>query len=228
MRRGRFRCQICLNKKLKEEAREQDCVLVSAGKSNQYRTYRLACGHNQQIQVTAMRRGEFWCQSCFQNRLEAEARAQGCILLGPGTVFYRRLYRLECGHEQEVGTKEMKIGRFRCQTCGDYYYTRPSNVYLLHIRCGADEWLKLGFSRIVDNRIEGYGLPTKAQVVTVATEPFDSALQAMRFEKSLHKKYVSHRLAPTEMAYFHTMGGQTECYPVTMIDRLLTEFKKHD
>jgi hypothetical protein len=119
----------------------------------------------------------------------------------------------------------MRFGSFLCHTCEDYFYTLPSNAYLLHIKVGPDEWLKLGYARNVDFRISKYGLPSEAEVSALVTKPFDTGKEAQEFERSLHKRYKRKRLKPADMADFHTKSGQTECYPVIMVDRLMAEFR---
>jgi len=42
----------------------------------------------------------------------SEAKAQRCELLGPGKNATYRLYRLPCGHEQELQTGNMRILQF--------------------------------------------------------------------------------------------------------------------
>jgi len=225
MRGGRLRCQICLDNNLIEEARAQGCELLGSGKDATYRTYRLPCGHVLEVGTGAMRIGQFRCQVCFDNKLNEEAKAQGCELLGSGKDANYRTYRLNCGHQQEVGTREMRTGSFRCQTCEEFFYTLPSNAYLLHIKVGADEWLKLGYAKDVDFRTTRYGLPSEAEVSVLATMPFDTGKEAQVFEQSLHKNHKRKRLPVKEMLNFHTGSGATECYPVTMVETLLAEFK---
>jgi hypothetical protein len=225
MRASRWHCQTCLNEKLKAEADDQGCELLGPGKDIQYRTYRLPCGHEQEIPPGNLRRGRFHCQICFEAKMPAEAEARGCILLGPGRNTSYRTYQLPCGHEQDIKTDHMRTGNFRCQTCEDYAFTRPSDVYLLHIKVGSDEWLKLGYTNNLEYRVSRYALPSNAEWSALAILPFDTGLEAMRFEKALHTKYRSKRLKPKDMLEFHTGSGATECYPLTMVDKLVAAFR---
>ena len=119
MRIGQFRCQTCLDERLIAEAEAQGCKLLGAGRIVTYRLYQLDCGHEQEVQLMSMRKGTFHCQTCFDDRLASAAEVQGCELLGPGRNHNYRLYQLDCGHEQEVTTQCMRIGKFRCQICLD-------------------------------------------------------------------------------------------------------------
>jgi hypothetical protein len=225
MRIGRFRCQTCQESKIQDEAEAQGCVLLGPGRTARHRLYRLECGHEQDIETGNMRDGEFACQTCLINKHIAEAEARGCELLGKGSSFNYRTYRLPCGHEQEITLQNMRLGNFRCHSCEEYFYTLPSQAYLLHIKVGADQWLKLGYAKDIDFRTTQYGLPSEAEVSLVATKPFDTGKEAREFEGSLHRKHRRKRLRAKDMAEFHTSGG-TECYPVTMVETLLAEF--HD
>ena len=79
------------------EAEARDCELVGAGKNKDYRIYGLPCGHKQEVQVSSMRKGAVRCQACLANKFKEEAKAQDCILLGPGKSSYYRFYRLPSG-----------------------------------------------------------------------------------------------------------------------------------
>ena len=90
---------------------------------------------------------------------------------------------------------------------------------------GPDEWLKLGYAKNIDFRTSRYGLPSDAEVSVLASRPFDTGKEAQEFEQSLHTKYSRKRLSADEMAIFHSQSGQTECYPVQMVETLIAEFR---
>jgi hypothetical protein len=225
MRLGKVLCQTCQENKLEEEAKAQGCEILGLVEDSNYRLYRLPCGHEREIQTGDMRLGNFRCQTCQEAKLREEAEAQGCELLGTGKNANFRLYHLSCGHKQQIHTGAMRIGGFRCQTCDDYAYTQPSQVYLLHIKIGADEWLKLGFAKNVDFRTTRYGLPEEAEVSPLTTKQFETGLEAYAFEQSLHKKFKRDHLSKEDMLKFHIQSGATECYPVWLVDKLLAGFR---
>jgi len=78
----------------KHIAEAQGCELVGSGKSKDYRTYSLQCGHQQEVLNHKMRSGGFRCQTCLHKKKRMEADAQGCELLGPGNNHNYRTYRL--------------------------------------------------------------------------------------------------------------------------------------
>ncbi len=224
MRIGAFLCNICFESKIVEEASSQGCVLLGPGKDNNSRNYRLSCGHEQSVRLENIRNGIFRCNTCLDEKIQSEARAQGCQVLGSAKHTAYRTYRLPCGHVQEVQVTHIRNGSFSCQVCEDWAFTQPSQAYLLHIKVGPDEWLKLGFAKNVDFRVSQYGLPSDAVVSILKTKPFDTGKEAQAFEKSLHEKHQRKRLKAAEMADFHSKSGQTECYPVIMVDRLMAGF----
>lgn len=228
LRINKFRCQTCLNEKLEAEAEEQNCVLLGAGKTVYFRRYRLPCGHEQEIGTPEMRKGagQFQCQTCLDDKHNSEAAKRGCQIVGKGKDFLYRTYRLACGHEQEITLGNMRLGNFRCHVCEDYFYTQPSYAYLLHIKVDSDEWLKMGYAKDIDSRSSLYGLPLDATVSILTSLLFDTGREARQFEHALHKKHRRNRLKASDMSDFHSKSGQTECYPVTMVDRLLAEFRR--
>ena len=123
---------------------------------------------------------------------------------------------------------QIRTGNFLCQICEDWAFTQPSQIYLLHIKVGPDEWLKLGYAKNIELRISGYGLPSDAEVSVIVTKLFDTGQEAREFEGFLHKTYQRKLLKASDMTDFHTKSGQTECYPVIMVHRLLAEFRSQD
>ena len=60
-----FRCQKCLNDKIKNEATEANLSLKGPGKDKSYRLYEFHdCGHQQEIQCSDVRRKSFLCSIC--------------------------------------------------------------------------------------------------------------------------------------------------------------------
>lgn len=225
MRRNNFRCAICLKKTIEQEAEARGCKLLGPGKDAHYRLYKLPCGHEQEVTVSGMRRGNAQCPICMLEKLKEEAASQGCKFLGQGRNIHYRLYKLPCGHEQEVHTGAMRRGGFLCQACEETSRTLPSNVYLLHIEVDSDEWLKLGYAKSVDSRRSRYGLVNGAKVTAVYSIPFPTGNEAQAFEAGIHKRHRRKRLSKKHMKDFHTVSGFNECYPITMLDTLLAELE---
>ena len=64
MRISNFRCAPCQQAKYDAEAAAQGATIIGPGRSNIHRTYRLECGHEQSVEMGAMRNGHFLCQIC--------------------------------------------------------------------------------------------------------------------------------------------------------------------
>ena len=120
VRQGRFRCRLCLEAKVVEEAATNGMVLIeSASRIGPYRRYRfLACGHEVEAQVTHVRRVNVRCGQCTAAKHETEATCVGVEILGPGSSAHTRWYRFTvCGHAQEAHVSAVRQGRVRCQAC---------------------------------------------------------------------------------------------------------------
>jgi hypothetical protein len=174
--------------------------------------------------IDTLREGNNMDNFKVSEKHKAEAEAQGAEVIGVGRDKNYRLYRLECGHEQEISTGNMRIGNFCCQTCEDTSRTLPSYVYLLKIRNGSNEWLKLGYAKNVDTRVSQYGLPKTATVEHITAVRFKTGNEAHAFETALHQKYKEHLLTKRKAkALGMEKNGFAECYPVEMLDELLKE-----
>jgi len=119
VRDGGFRCNSCLDAKLVSEAQEAGLELVGGGISRAYRQYRfIACGHEQQIQTSAVRRQNVRCHTCDEKKLADKALSAGIKFIGAGkNKNYRKYQFLECGHQQEFQPSLVRRKRFRCQKC---------------------------------------------------------------------------------------------------------------
>jgi len=117
----------------------------------------------------------------------------------------------------------MRKGYFCCNTCEETYRTQPSNVYLLHIKNGSDEWLKLGYAKNVNTRINQYGLPPGAVVTDVVVTAFATGSDAHEYEEALHAQFKRKKLSQKRAKELGMVSGFTECYPVNLIDHLAAE-----
>ena len=107
--------------KLREEALSVGLMLIGEGRNYSYRLYRfLSCGHEAELSPTNIRlaKKNYTCRSCIDIKHKKEAEDMGLELIGKGRTSYFRTYRFnECGHEQEIGTPEVRKGKFECGTC---------------------------------------------------------------------------------------------------------------
>ncbi|MGF1788743.1 GIY-YIG nuclease family protein [Photobacterium swingsii] len=103
--------------KLEQEAKQAGLQIIGAGKTCETRTYKLPCGHDQELYTNAVRTNHFRCQTCVNHKLEQEAKQAGLQIIGKGKNHIYRLYKLPCGHEQELQLGHVRINNFKCHTC---------------------------------------------------------------------------------------------------------------
>ena len=124
--------------------------------------YRAPCGHEVSRQFELIKRiaggaCALRCETCQRAKEEAEATAAGWTLLGPAHehgVNYR-LYRHECGHEQEIARMNMRTERLICAGCGIGWSASPSFIYCMRFQLpGLPALVKLGFSRNPKSRMK--------------------------------------------------------------------------
>ena len=214
-----------VTRKLQAEAKAVGLTLIGAGRNHYYRTYRIdQCRHKQEFRTTEIRRNSFRCDQCLQKKLQAEAKAVGLTLIGPGKRSYQnRTYRFnKCRHEQELGVSNVRRNYIVCHTCEETSRDLPSNMYLLRIKVGSMEWVKLGYAKTVAERVKTYGLPAEAEIMQVNILPFDTGRAAHEAESSIHKKCKSKRLSSRKMKKYHTVSGYEECYPIDLMGKLST------
>ena len=225
VRDDNFRCDPCLQVKLKEEAKAVGLTLLGPGKNKNYRTYQFnACGHEQEIGTGLVRKNGFRCRQCLQAKLKKEAKDAGLTILGPGKNHRYRLYRFnDCNHEQEITMDSIRNGYFLCNQCVETSRSLPSQIYLLEIQVRKKNWLKLGYAKTINTRIKKYGLPKSASIRELVTIDFETGREAHEYESSLHQKYRRRRLPGKRMKEFHTKNGFNECYPMKMLDTLVDE-----
>jgi predicted nucleic acid-binding Zn ribbon protein len=119
VRRNNFRCNQCLQDKLHKDAKELGLMLIGAGRSRHYKTYRFdQCGHEQEIHTGALREKEFSCQTCIVKKHHKEAKNAGLKLIGAGRNRHHKTYRFDqCGHEQEIHLSDVRNNNVRCHQC---------------------------------------------------------------------------------------------------------------
>ena len=228
VRDNTFGCRECFADQLQAEAKAVGLTLIGSGRNRFYRTYRVnRCKHKQEFRTTEIRRNSFRCDQCLQKKLQAEAKAVGLTMIGPGKNYLNRTYRFnKCRHEQEFGVSNVRANYFVCHICEETSRDFPSNLYLLRIKLDSVEWLKLGYAKTVEERVKTYGLPVGAEITQAIILPFDTGRAAHEAEAFIHKKYKTKRLSSRKMKKYHTVSGYEECYPIGLLKKLSTEIKK--
>ena len=221
VRDGRFTCSECKILQHISEAKRVGLTIIGKGKNKFYKRYKFDfCGHEQELQHSAVQRGVLNCRKCLHLKIEQEANQAGLKIVGDSKTLYKIYEFNQCGHQQEIRVDQVRTGYFECRICQLSSLDEPSTVYLLHIKNGADEWLKLGYTKNVKSRIKQYGLLPNSEIKTIITKYFDTGREANLYERSLHLKYKKYRLKSREMKVFHTVSGFNECYPLIITQHL--------
>jgi len=111
------------NPKFIAEAEAKGLVLLGEGKSTNYRTYKLICGHIRELQPIRVRYGQFKCNDCIKEKRAKNAKAIGLRLIGGARSGQYRTYLLPCGHMREIQpdsiNRNIKFNRdgFDCVDC---------------------------------------------------------------------------------------------------------------
>lgn len=232
VREGNFNCNECKIEDIENRAYQSGWEYVGRNKSNSLHNVQcLKAGHPAELETGRLGVGKIQCVDCFEDNLRAEANRLKLTFLGDADrklfdANYRSYSCNRCQNEMTLKFGHLKKGVFLCEYCDDSYLDFPSNVYLLHITTGEFDWLKLGYSRDVISRIEGYGLPKECSFTILKALPYDTGRSAKKKELSIHAKYKNeYRLDANQMKQFHKLNGFTECYQFNAKEILLAELE---
>lgn len=114
-----------------------------------------------------------------------------------------------------------KDSSWQCNNCDESHFNKPSSVYLIMITNNDLSWLKLGYSKNLNFRLNSYGLSADASIRILAEKNFSKGVDALHFEKMLHCKFKKYRLDRVKMKELHKHSGFTECYPIELLDNLV-------
>lgn len=216
-----LKCSACFEDALSKFAHCNNYEVVSFT-GNSWKEVRLGCGHLKSAHISQIIKGNIICRLCSDLAHLQIIEENGLKLLSKNPNRYNE-YLLPCGCKKIIRKDHAEDASWLCATCDDTHYNKPSNVYLLEIKSKGFSWLKLGFAKDVDLRIRNYGLVKDSEVKVLFKSKFNNGYNAMKFEKSLHKKYKSFRLNPKFMENYHTFNGHTECYKLDVKEELLRE-----
>lgn len=207
-----IRCGQCQEKKLQEEAASEGLFFIEKIDKNYARYRFIGCGHERVAQCTHIREGNIRCQICQKEKFIKEAKDSGLEFLGKIGEAYG-LYRfISCGHEQKITCCGVRDGHVRCNTCGDTWATRPSNLYLHKIEYGTITLLKFGRAKNVKRRSVQYGLPVGAVLKILQVWPVNTGIEADRIESLVAKQFKRYNKSKAKLVLQNS--GWTECYNI--------------
>lgn len=223
-------CSVCFDIKLEKEANLADLDLVRDFETQgTYRRYKFkSCNHEQTIAHPCVKVGRFQCQSCKEDNFAKDAKKEGLLLIGHAVGKHndhKRHYQLPCGHTRDLRMSHVKESRWECDICEDSHFNKESIVYLIKLIFDDFECLKLGYARNLQSRVWCYGLIKGVRIEEIHTINFATGKEAIVFEKSIHGKLSKYRINKNTMKKYMT-NGTTECYPIYMLDALLSALTK--
>ena len=230
MRKGSFRCLLCQRPKHLQEAINNGCrLLKNSNLGHDYRVYELPCGHKKDITLFSMRKGNFTCNTCIDEKLIVEAEESNCKLICESKKgCYYRLYELPCGHIQDIQMTHMRNGQFRCHICEDSPWDKPSLFYTIKLidKDTGFSWVKNGICSDIQNRIRGYGLiGTVDYEVLYKTELFKDRFESIKHESLLKEYNKEYKLDKHICKTFMRFSGFNECYDTCIIEDSINHSK---
>ena len=103
-----------------------------------------ACGHEQNIQRSRVKTGQFVCQTCIELNYDKVAESQGLTMIRNDEItgellpfkFGSRLYLFNnCGHKKSIKIDDVRSGRFMCNECQAVKIeNEASNANLTYLR----------------------------------------------------------------------------------------------
>ena len=157
-----YDCPHCKQSDYTEQAMQNGLEIIGEDNNSHYLTYKFrACGHVQRLQKQAVKKSEFKCQTCYDERLEREANRRNLTIIGKGRERNYRLYEnTDCHHRYELTTSHVRLAGeisdepYPCNICiyeqqildakatGLILYGKSSRIgaknksYLYHAECG--------------------------------------------------------------------------------------------
>ena len=229
-RNGEPVCKYCFDEKLQHEASLVDFTYLTGIEPSRVHTVSRTtnnrwyscnkCGHVDNYGHTSVRMKNVRCDSCFYKQKVEEATAQDMEYLGH-VVNGTHLYKLPCGCSRVYPLDSVRRGVWSCEIHGNTHYHRKSGIYLLELEYQGFSWLKFGYTKSLDIRLKGYGLPDGSNSKVLFYKNTTTGYEAMRAEKQIHKEFYGFRLDKVFMKHYMTNTGHTECYSLGIKDLLL-------
>lgn len=179
------------------------------------------CQHQKVVVNQQILRGNIVCTSCRLELLVSEVAEHGLKHKEyiPGGQY--SIFELPCGHDKLLRNCHAREGNYLCDVCGESHYQKPSMVYLFEFKYEDFSWLKLGYSRNLRVRKNNYGLPKETETNVLYVMELDKGSDAHKIERELHKQFKPFRHSKGLMLNYHSSNGFTECYDISVKQKLL-------
>lgn len=96
-----------------------------------YRSFKLICGHIQDVRMVHYRKGPYSCRDCFSEDLHNVAKSQSLTLKSEEIVDdqVRRIYIRDCGHEEKYSNNYLRKHKINpCTICKESIILNNSKV----------------------------------------------------------------------------------------------------
>lgn len=135
---GKSKCSICYESELRKIAASRGLEYLGHGNKNKKHTLRRykfkKCGHEIERPQNEIKKSKPYCTICFEKKLEDEAKKAGLKIIKNGKSSDFRLYQfLECNHQKEISTSNVRNKNFKCDSCFENKHNNEAQNYGLKI-----------------------------------------------------------------------------------------------
>lgn len=210
-------CTTCRENDKKENLNKVGAV------ENKDGTFLLSCGHTTG-RVNWKTITAYKCKICEKEKTLNFAKQLGLKPTGNYCIKSKRHeFELECGHVRLLRTTEIKAGVV-CQECDEDHYNKPCDLYLLLCFAKDFSFIKVGIANDTKRRIKSYKSSNEVNGwMVLSSVGFKTKREALKIENTIHVEFAESNL-DKEFAKKYITCGFTECYDVSVQDKLVARF----
>lgn len=231
VKRNVWACSVCNEEDYKMYRLRAGVELVDSSLVKDKMLYKLPCGHEKRLLLSAVRENNFRCRICQDEMYSKEAEAQSIQYLKDIKSHHHdyRVYRLSCGCIKEISVACVRQGAFECKTHRSRFIDKaqPTYVYLVKIELDEESILKVGYSFDIKGRscrYARYGI-RRSKVKPLIELLFNDGHEAVCFEKEVHSVF-KHSVIDKKKLKGIMENGFTECYPAALLKDIEECFNK--
>lgn len=221
IRAGKVSCSNCNDIKWKAECLAQGLKWISKKNARHSTCECTTCGHVDDYRQDSIRAGEVSCSNCNELRWKSECLAQGLKWLSKKNAKYSTCECTTCGHIDDYRQSHIRAGAVACSNCSPGHWNEPANFYVVRISLGYESMIKIGIANNPARRYKQYGLPSNAFIEQLLTIPFDTKLDAIKYESKMKQLLEPYRIDPDVAKVVLSYSGFTECYDERSLDILI-------
>lgn len=220
-------CLTCVDNEYKILVENLDMEFICFSRlrsgGTKYVDVKLSCGHFKSIQTGNLKIGKYTCEHCRKQRLIESCEANNFKYIQHDTNA-NHFVKLPCGCTKSLFLTSIKAGAWSCSEHNLSNFDYEGSIYLFLLRYKDYSWLKLGYSRNPTDRLRGFS-EEGLKGTLIDQVIFSTGYEALRLEKSLHKKFKTNKYT-NPLLKQAMKSGTTECYPVEMLNVLQLELEQ--